>query len=76
VLQNSNQHSSINPSQSENNNGDVENLMLQGDAIYDYERVPAAWGGFDDQPTVHQYGDASVWQTSSDDNSGMDKLAS
>jgi len=50
--------------------------MLQGDAIYDYERVPAAWGGFDDQPTVHQYGDASVWQTSSDDNSGMDKLAS
>jgi len=50
--------------------------MLQGDAIYDYERVPAAWSGFDDQPIVYQYGGASSWQTPSDDNTGMDKLAS
>jgi hypothetical protein len=44
-------------------------LIAQGDAIYDYERVPAAgWMGYDDQTTVYQYGNTAAWQTDSDED--------
>jgi len=61
------------PSQMENSNWDSAGLVVPGDAIYDYERVPAVWSGFDEQPTVYQYGDVSAWQIGLDDE---DKLAS
>jgi len=38
-----------NPSQEENKNCNPETFISQGDAIYDYERVPARWMGFDEQ---------------------------
>ena len=57
----------INPSQSENRNGDVD-CLVSGDAMYDYERIPAAWNGFDEQPIVYQYGDAAAWQSNSDED--------
>lgn len=66
MLNSSNHHNNINPSQPENGNRDAEILMLQGDAIYDYERVPAGWMGFDDEPTVYRCGDVSAWQNDSD----------
>lgn len=47
-----------NPSQTDGDCGDVTRLIPQGDAIYDYERVPAAWIGFDDQPSIYSYGGA------------------
>ena len=43
------QQDSNNPSSDENKNCDPETLISQGDAIYDYERVPARWIGFDEQ---------------------------
>ncbi|MBA3867960.1 MAG: hypothetical protein H0X30_02290 [Anaerolineae bacterium] len=52
----------INPSQRDNPNRDVDQMISQGDAIYDYERAPAAWNGFDEQPTIYQYGDSAAWQ--------------
>jgi len=55
-----NHHDYGDPSQEENKNWDVEKLIPQGDAIYDYERVPAAWSGFDEQPIVYQYGDTDT----------------
>jgi hypothetical protein len=58
-----------NPSQRDNQNWNADKLIVQGDAIYDYERVPAEWMGFDDAPTVYQYGDASAWQNGSNDES-------
>jgi hypothetical protein len=67
VLNSSYHHKSINPSQADNRNGDVDRLGSQGDAVYDYERVPAAWNGFDEQPTIYQYGDAAAWQNAGSD---------
>ena len=55
-----------NPSQRDNQNWDADKLIVQGDAIYDYERVPA-WNCFDEQPTIYQYGDSSAWQNASSD---------
>ena len=76
MLNSNNNYDGQNPSQGENRNGDVKQFVSQGDAIYDYERMPA-WNGFDEQPTVYQYGDASVWQSnSSDEGCDLSKLAS
>ena len=58
--QRNHRHDYGDPSQEENSNRDIEKLIPQGDAIYDFERVPAAWSGFDEQPTVYEYGDAVV----------------
>ena len=58
----------INPSQPENGNRDVETMMVQGDAVYDYERVPTGWMGFDEEPVIYRYGDASAWQNDSDED--------
>ena len=57
----------INPSQGDSQNWDVDKLISQGDAIYDYERVPAAWNCFDEQPKIYQYGDSAAWQNGSVD---------
>jgi hypothetical protein len=63
-----------NPSQGDSQNWDVDKLVAQGDAIYDYERVPADWMGFDEQPMVYQYGDSATWQNGSNDE--VEKRAS
>jgi len=76
VLNSNNYQDWQNPSSLDNPNGDVEKCIAQGDAIYDYERVPAGWNGLDEQPVVYQYGDVSVWQNNSDDGGKPHKRAS
>lgn len=76
MLNSNNNQDWQNPSSSENRNGDVQECIAQGDAIYDYERVPAGWSGFDEQPIVYQYGDTSAWQSISDDGNQPHKRAS
>jgi hypothetical protein len=66
-------HNCINPSQDENLNWDADKLILQGDAVYDYERIPAVWSGFDEQPTIYQYGDAATEMQSIDRNQRSSK---
>ncbi len=70
-------HDCTDSSQPEKTDWGVENFIVQGDAIYDYERTPA-WNCFDEQPTVYQYGDTSVWQnnSSNNDDSDVSKIAS
>ncbi|MBI1277800.1 MAG: hypothetical protein GC179_06695 [Anaerolineaceae bacterium] len=55
---------------------DIEQLISQGDAIYDYERVPAEWSGFDDQPAIYQDGDAASQSNLDNKGSDVSKLAS
>jgi hypothetical protein len=63
---NNNHHDCKDPSHEENQNWDIEKLVAQGDAIYDYERVPAVWHGCDEQPSVFVYGDAASEQENSE----------
>ncbi len=60
-----------------NKDWSVDSFIIEGDAIYDYTRIPV-WNCFDEQPTVYQYGDTSVGQKNSSKNEGSDvsKLAS
>ena len=44
-------------SRSDNTNENLSRLLPQEDAIYDYERVPAAWSALDEQPDMDAYGD-------------------
>jgi hypothetical protein len=74
VLNSNNDCNWNNPAQGENRNWDGQQFVLQSDAIYDYERVPVEWNAFDEQPTVYQYGDASVWRDTLDEDDS--KLAS
>ena len=60
-------------SRSENTNENLSRTLPQEDAIYDYERIPAAWVGFDEQPDVYAYGDSCL---SNDENAELGKRAS
>ncbi len=45
-----------------NKDWSVDSFVIQGDAIYDYERIPPAWTGVDEQPIVYTYGDSDSQQ--------------
>ncbi len=45
----SNHHNWHDQSQKDNPNRGFERFILPGDAIYDFERVPPVWSGFDEQ---------------------------
>jgi len=60
-------------SRSDNTNENLSQLLPLEDAIYDYERVPAAWSGFDEQPDMDAYSDTCL---NNDERAKLGKRAS